>query len=192
MANLTMAEKKADKRREYFIAIIPPPPYYDDALKLKHYFKDQYHSKASLKSPPHITLHMPFKWKENKENALITALEAFATHHSPFSLSLSNFGCFAPRVIFVAVKKSDELELLQKSLHRFCRQTLHLFNANHQDRPFHPHLTVAFRDLKKSSFHEAWGKFKEQKFSADFEVEQIVLLKHSGKIWEVFRQFKLV
>ena len=65
----------------YFLAIIPPSPFYDEALRLKHYFKDEYNSKASLNSPPHITLHMPFEWKEKKEEMLIEKLNLFAKQY---------------------------------------------------------------------------------------------------------------
>ena len=52
-------QRKADKL--YFIAIVPPSPIYEEAFEQKVYFKTKYNSKASLNSPPHITLHMPFK-----------------------------------------------------------------------------------------------------------------------------------
>lgn len=49
----------------YFIALVLPSPLYEEVTRLKEYFRDRYNSKAALRSPPHITLHMPFKWKEN-------------------------------------------------------------------------------------------------------------------------------
>ena len=60
------ASQKA-KQKLYFIAIVPPSPIYDEALEQKEYFKAKYNSKASLNSPPHITLHMPFRWSEKEE-----------------------------------------------------------------------------------------------------------------------------
>ncbi len=186
-----MTERKADKRKEYFIAVIPPAPLFDEALKLKYYFSERYTTKAALKSPPHITLHMPFRWKEEKEENLTAALTQFSKHRVPFQVSFNNFGCFPPKVIFLDIKKSEQLQWLQQELLRFCRQTLNLFNANYRDRPFHPHLTVAFRDLKKAAFHEAWKEFKEKKFLDDFQVNHICLLKHDGKLWEIFQTFPL-
>ena len=59
------------KEALYFLAIIPPSPLYEEALELKNYFKENYQSKASLNSPPHITLHMPFQWKQEKEEDLV-------------------------------------------------------------------------------------------------------------------------
>jgi 2'-5' RNA ligase len=184
-----MPEKRDDKLKQYFIALVPPPPVSDDALRLKNYFKEQYNSKASLNSPPHITLHMPFKWREDKEEELVNALAEFALSQSSFKLELTDFGAFIPRVIFIAITDNPLLSQLNKELHRFCKRELNLFNADYKDQPFHPHLTLAFRDLKKPMFEKAWDEFQKRKFAARFDVDRFSLLKHSGKIWEVKKDF---
>ncbi|HEY9047918.1 MAG TPA: 2'-5' RNA ligase family protein [Ohtaekwangia sp.] len=184
-----MPGRSEEKLKQYFIALVPPPPVSDDALRLKNYFRDQYNSKASLNSPPHITLHMPFKWKEEKENELVVAFSKFTLGRPSFKVELQDFNAFVPRVIFIDVVKNEALELLNKELHRFCKRELNLFNASYKDQPFHPHMTLAFRDLKKPMFEKAWEEFQKRKFAARFDVESIVLLKHNGKIWEVLKEF---
>lgn len=173
----------------YFIALIPPSPVLEEVQALKEYFRDHYHSKAALKSPPHITLHMPFEWKVAKEEKLVNALQEFSIARKEFTISLSNFSCFEPKVIFLDVRPSDLLVSLQTELHRFCKIKLNLFNAQYRDLPFHPHLTLAFRDLKKEAFANAWAEFREKKYSADFLVNKIILLKHTGNHWTSFREF---
>ena len=183
--------KEDTAKQLYFIAIIPPSPILEDAMELKNYFKEKYNSKASLNSPPHITLHMPFQWKEEKENVLLERLASFAQQHPSFEMSLSNFGCFDPRVIFMDVAKNETLEGLQKELRRFCKRELNLFNANYKEHAYHPHITLAFRDLRKSEFVEAWEEFRVRKFNATFQVSSIVLLKHDGARWQLFSEFNL-
>lgn len=173
----------------YFIAIIPPPPIYDEALKVKEYIRDTYQSKGALNSPPHVTLHMPFEWKEKKEEKLLDALNQFAKGKEAFALTLNNYSCFEPRVIFIDVTPNEKLNQLQASLFRFCKFELNLFNAQYRDLPFHPHLTVAFRYLKKSQFELAWQEFKTKEFHGEFLVDKITLLKHNGKHWLPFRDF---
>jgi 2'-5' RNA ligase len=173
----------------YFIALIPPSPVREEVQAYKEYFRDHYHSKAALKSPPHVTLHMPFEWKEAKEKKLITALCEFSTGKKPFAISLNNFSCFEPRVIYMDVNPSDSLAALQADLHRFCKINLNLFNAQYRDLPFHPHLTLAFRDLKKEEFVKAWAEFREKKYSAGFLADKIILLKHNENHWVPFREF---
>lgn len=184
-----MAEKKADKWKLYFIAIVVPTPYGDRAIAIKKHFSDQYNSKAALRSPPHITLHMPFEWKEEKEAVLLTRLQEFSITYSPVHISFNSFGCFPPRVIFIDIKRSEQLEILQKNLQRFCKQELNLFNVNYKELPFHPHVTVAFRDLKKTDFKKAWEEFVHKDFEGEFIARELSLLKHNGKSWDVFREF---
>lgn len=186
---MKMSEKKPEQL--YFIAIVPPEPIYSEALQLKQYFKDHHNSRAALNSPPHITLHMPFTWKETEEHYLLDKLQAFATNQKSFEIELNNFSAFEPRVIFIDVVKNEDLESLQKQLKRFCKIELNLFNADYKELAFHPHLTLAFRDLKKTEFYRAWEEFKGRELETSFVVNSISLLKHDGKEWKAFRQFDL-
>jgi 2'-5' RNA ligase len=183
---------KSKEASLYFIAIIPPQPVFDEAWQLKNYFKDHYQSKASLNSPPHITLHMPFEWRVEKEEYLISKLQEFASEHDGGVLQLLNFNAFPPRVIYVDVVKADWLERIQKELHRFCKRELNLFNANYKEHAFHPHLTLAFRDLRKQNFLRAWEEFSNREYQVSFLVSEIALLKHNGRSWDVFKKFNLL
>lgn len=175
----------------YFIAIVPPSPILEQASELKNHFKEKFNSKASLNSPPHITLHMPFQWRVKREEELVSKLELFSKNKKTFTLELQNFSCFATRVIFINVLENEVLRNFQLELYRFCKTELNLFNAQYKDLSFHPHLTLAFRDLKKPMFEKAWEEFSEKELSCSFAVERFTLLKHSGKAWESFREFFL-
>ena len=89
------------------------------------------------------------------------------------------------------VTESDALNELQRRLHRFFKRELDIFNANYQDRPFHPHLTLAFRDLRKSQYPLAWQEFSNKEYKAEFMADKIALLKHNGKSWDVLKEFSL-
>jgi 2'-5' RNA ligase len=173
----------------YFMAIVPPSPIYEQASELKNHFKEHYQSKAALNSPPHITLHMPFEWKEKRETELVAKLDGFAKNKKATTLELHSFSCFAPRVIFINVLENEAVRIFQHELHRFCKAELNIFNAQYKDFPFHPHLTLAFRDLKKPMFEKAWSEFKDKEFSGSFVVDRFTLLKHNGKVWESFKEF---
>jgi 2'-5' RNA ligase len=186
-----MLERSDEKLKQYFIALIPPSPIFEEAIQLKGYFKEKYNSKASLNSPPHITLHMPFRWKEKKEEELTAKIHQFVKRFEPLKVCLDNFGAFPPRVIFMNVVADELLNQLQKGIQRFCKKELNLFNANYKEQAFHPHLTLAFRDLKKPVFKQAWEEFSHREFKAEFIADKIALLKHSGKIWQVYKEFTL-
>ena len=184
-----MTDKKIDRRKLYFIGLVLPSPYTDDAGAIKQYFSECYSSKAALNSPPHITLHMPFEWDEKKEEKLVQRLDTFATSCWPTLIEFDNFGCFPPRVIYIAIKHSDQLTEMQRTLFRFCKKELNLFNANYRALPFHPHVTVAFRDLKKDAFKMAWQEFADKKFEGEFNSKELTLFKHNGRTWDALKKF---
>ncbi len=177
--------KNSSDLQRYFLAIIPPEPILSEAHALKLHFKEAYNSKASLHSPPHITLHMPFLWKEKKERMLIDSLQSFTSTKESFDITLHDFKAFAPRVIYIDVEPNPFLQQFQKELERFCKKSFQLFNANRLDLPFHPHLTLAFRDLKKDTFNLAWDEFKSREYRCGFNLDRIALLKHDGQVWQI-------
>lgn len=134
---------------------------------------------------------MPFKWSEKKIEYLTSTLYRFFKNKSPFTIKLQDFGAFEPRVIFVKVNPDPQLSALQTELGRLMAETLSIHNANYRNRAFRPHITIAFRDLKKSRFYQAWEYYKGQPYHAEFQASNITLLKHNGKIWEQETVFAL-
>ena len=122
---------------------------------------------------------------------LVENLNDFTSRFHSFDLNFLNFNNFPPRVIYIDVVKNEELEKLQKELQRFCKKELNLFNANYKAHAYHPHLTLAFRDLRKQQFLSAWEEFKEKKFERTCLVESISLLKHDGEKWNGLAEFPI-
>jgi len=176
------------EKNKYFIALIPPDPLQSEIGEIKQLFHTDYGSKGALRSPAHITLHMPFLWKQKKEDKLIDLL-VHATKETSFDLILNGFGCFVPRTVYIKVNESAQLNDFQKRLATYTKRALNLFNATH-NRGFHPHITVAFRDLKKGRFFEAWSEFELKPFESMFPVNSFWLLKHDGKEWKAYKEFQ--
>jgi len=178
-----------NKSRLYFVALIPPEPILSEVKGFKEQVATTYNSKAALRSPAHITLHMPFQYREDREEKLWNVFQNFVTTASPFEILQDGFGCFEPRVIYVNVEKSAELDSLRSDLVKTMRRELNLDNADYKNLPFHPHMTIAFRDLKKTVFPEAWGNFEKLPFKATWKCHSFCLLKHTGKIWLPHKEF---
>lgn len=175
--------------KKYFVAIIPPEPFYSEIHQIKTLLKIEHHTSGALKSPPHMTLHMPFEWHENKEHRLIEKLSEFKFNKS-IKIRFNNFSVFEPRVLFIDVSKEQDLLEFQSSIVFHIKSNLHLYNQVNDVRGFHPHLTVAFRDLKKTEFYAAWDKFKTRTFQGEFECQSFVLLKQNeDKIWKEHQEF---
>lgn len=168
----------------YFIALVPPQPVYQRAWEIKEKMAADYDTKAALKSPPHITLHMPFRMKREQEGDLKKLLSGKLNQVLPFGIELDGFGAFVPRVIYIDVRQTEELHGLFNVVRRTMQGFLHSDQADWKNRGFTPHLTVAFRDLKRARFSEAWAEFRDKIFSASWTVSEVTILRHTGKRWE--------
>jgi 2'-5' RNA ligase len=180
------------QKRRFFIALLPPPSVQQVANQIKDQFEQIYHSKAAKKSPPHITLQPPFEWEWQHSEQLTITLATFCQNHPTIPLILDGFGAFKPRVIYINVLSNPVILTVQKDLSDYLETELKIVDPRAKNRPFRPHLTVAFRDLKKSAFKEAWPIYQEQSLNFEFTVSQLTLLLHNGKQWEVFQSFNLM
>lgn len=178
-----MIKKHRKNADLYFIAVVPPENIASEITKIKEDFAKNYRSKQALKSPPHITLHMPFWWKNEREQELLNFVQTFSSGKESFDLILKNFNHFDKRVIFVDVENNFYLIKLYNDLTSAIKKSLGITNQAYKDRAFNPHMTVAFKDLRPGEFNNAWPNYAEKKLQYEFRVDHTVLLKHNGQRW---------
>ncbi|WKK76365.2 2'-5' RNA ligase family protein [Marivirga salinae] len=174
----------------FFIGIGPPHPLEKKIQRIKEEFRQKHGIEGAFRSKAHITLQMPFNLSVNSEKDFIHELKKILIKQKPIELKLNDFGKFEPRVIFIKVDENEELDLLQKSVERFMKR-FQVFNGTHKNNGFTPHITVAFRDLKKPTFHKIWDDVKNRTFKENFLADSITVFKHNGKSWDVFEEIKL-
>jgi len=179
----------SESKRLFFIALLPPLELRREITGIKEHFAEVYASRAALKSPPHITLHPPFKWQMGDLPPLVQSLERFAAKHEPIPIRLAGFGAFVPRVIYIKPLKTPELNEVYKALQAHLKADFDLVDPKAKTRAFSPHVTVAFRDLQKSQFRKAWKIFETKTFEAEFRAESLTLLLHNGKRWDICQEF---
>ena len=168
----------------YFVALVAPREINDQVVKWKNFFKEHYQCIVALKSPAHITLIPPFWMQAELESDLINSIAEFSLTIKSFDLVLKDFEAFRPRVIFVDVLKNETLHELHHTLTDFIYKQ-DRFPVKKEDRPFHPHVTLAARDLYKKAFYEAWEIFSTKKYEAYWKVNGISLLRNNKKNWDV-------
>ena len=149
----------------------------------KKWMQENYRCRVGLKSPAHITLIAPFWTDPENEGVLKADMQEISNAIIPFTVATNNFSAFRPRTIFVAVEENAELSALKKSTEQFFRTKN--YGMKFESRAFHPHITIATRDLHKKDFAEAWPRFENEKFIEKFKVNGISLMKHNGRSWDV-------
>lgn len=172
----------------YFMALVPGEELRERVRLLKEEMKQRYNVKHALKSPAHVTLQMPFKRSEAEEATICRELEDFATQQQPFRVLLTGFDHFSTRVIFLKVEPPEPVADLHGRLASLLEQRLG-FGRQELSQRFHPHMTIATRDLNASKFAQAWPTFTGREFTDSFTADSLCLLKHNGHHWEIYRWF---
>ena len=169
---------------KYFVGLLPPPAFESQFNKLKQGIAEQFQVKYALQAPAHLTLKMPFRYKEVKERELGVRLTTLLETQAPFQLQLAGIGHFGRRNIHQQVVPSESLLQLQTTLRSFCKKSLHLVEEL-SDRNFQPHVTLAYKDLKPNHFEEVLVFAQKNAVSAEFLAEQAYLLKKVEGRWKV-------
>jgi 2'-5' RNA ligase len=166
----------------YFVALLPDQQIQREVTAFKQVAAEQFGSSHALKSPPHITLVPPFWLPAGQLPPLQGTLATVAGRLSPFGVQLRGFGHFGDRVIFIQVEPDQQLGTCQDLTAQQLQQQLGLVP---DPRPYHPHLTVAFKDLKRRHFPEAWAYFGPLPYDRTFTARALTLLRHNGRLWEI-------
>lgn len=173
---------------QYFIALLPPDDLREQIKRIKEEIKDKYQSAKALRLPAHITLQAPFQLEEERLPHVLKVLEEFAATEESFEIDLAGFGAFPPRVLFIEIENPAPLKHLHKALQEVMLQIIPV-EEGRKNQKFHPHITVATRDLRQKEFHRAWEEFQIRDFSASFTAHSLTIFRHNGKNWNMMRDF---
>jgi 2'-5' RNA ligase len=126
----------------------------------------------------HITLKFLGDVAGTRTPALSLAAASAAAGIAPFKLSIADAGAFpphaSPRVLWLGVNDSnDHLARLQQALETECAAA----GFKREERPFHPHLTIA-RPRQPTGTRALADLHRELGFAAmDLTVNEIVLMR---------------
>jgi 2'-5' RNA ligase len=174
----------------FFVALLPPAEIQDYAANVIQDLSQRYHTRTS-QSPPHITLQPPFLWSRARLADLTASLQTFAHEQSALPVFLSNFGAFAPRVLYLQVVKTPELLAFQSVLSKHLVIANIIDPAHQEQRPYVPHLTVASRKLTRQTFQQAWSELQTQTVQFQFMADRLTLLIYIDQRWQVQSEFYL-
>ncbi|MCH7408032.1 2'-5' RNA ligase family protein [Belliella sp. DSM 111904] len=172
---------------KYFIAWIPSEEVSAEVNELKTSLQAKFGLKYALKSPPHVTLKMPFSWNEAKEQILIQHLQGFMDQEKGLELGLNGFGKFGKRVIFIKVSRNEALIQLQSRLVHYCKKELEM-TKELSDSNYHPHMTIALKDVKAKDFEMYWDYISTLIFYKPKVVGKLVLLKKVDFRWSILAE----
>lgn len=169
-------------RNLYFIAIVPPHDVAQTLDMVRHQIWQQFGPSHALNSPPHITLIPPFKMEESSRASLKQQINKVTLALNTFPLKAEGISAFEQHTLFLKVHLSPELASLQQNVKKLVTEQLQI-KPDRPERDYHPHFTLAFKDLKKTHFQTVLTFLQAKNLHFNFQVSQICLLRHSGKRW---------
>lgn len=172
----------------YFVALVCPPSLNEKILAFKNRMKEQFGCVVALRSPAHITLVPPFWMDDTREEDLLRTLETFTSNTGEIEIHIKGFSHFGKRVLFAAVGQNPTLQSIKLEVENHFVKNFS--NIKKEERPFHPHITIANRDMKPSDFDQAWEYFSKKDLNEKFEAAAISLLRHEEGKWNVVREKK--
>jgi len=169
----------------HYIALVPPSRVARIITKIIKSIAADHGPKRALASPPHITLQKPFSRIDDDMDTIRKGIQEWSMELKQFEVHLKDFDCFNERTIFIQVE-SAQLMTARESLRQHLIKELGFTEKETAGEAYHPHLTVANRDLEPV-FDEVWKAYGSSSFEAKFTAASIVLMRHviKERRWEV-------
>src|SRR5688572_23648220 len=168
----------------YYVALVCPEDINKKVQQFKQWMKDHFGCVVAMKSPAHITLIPPFWFAHDREIELIKAVQSFNNDWPIQKIDLDGFAHFRKKVLYIHVKENVLLiELKSQAENHFMEKFADSIKKD--DRPFHPHITIANRDMKPAHFEKAWEHFYNEEFKVSFDSSTISLLRLGPGKWNI-------
>lgn len=172
----------------YFWSLIPEEPELSQLQELKESTAKEYNSYKSLNSPPHITVLPPKHLTLAKRETINEGLEKVCNSWKPFEIELQGYGRFGTTVLFLNVILSQQLDKFYSDCKAIYDE--HALKITHPN--YHPHVTLAFKDLEPEQFKRAWDKLKDETYRLRFPAKHLYCLHHNGEKWEIEDEIPLL
>ena len=167
----------------YYIAAICPNNIDEKVKVYKQYMQEKYGSRAAQKSPAHLTIVPPFKAEEDMEKLLNDFVATYNFSLVPFEIQLKNFNHFGNRVLYVDVVPNETLNGMENDINtQFGEEFPSIIFRSKPE--FHPHVTIATRDIPEHKFDEVWEYFKQEQIEVLYPCRNLSVMKLVRGVWE--------
>lgn len=177
--------------RLFFVAVIPPAGICDIITAIKREIASVYGSQHVLRLVPHITLKAPFSAEPGAAQEWFQMIPLLV---DAFEQQLKNFRCFPNKrnpVIYIEPVMNPALAALQQNILDSFSDYFPDMSVSNNEKQFHPHVTIAYRDLPYDKFADAWAEYRGRKFEAQFTVDKIYLMQHDQRQWNIVSERSL-
>ena len=166
----------------FFFAIPLPEQLKSEIQVITEEISEKYQTRKALNSEPHITIIPPFWYPNTKTDTLKNVITHVSKFTWDFPIELDGYNTFPRNVLFIEVLMSEDLQLCHDQTYNCLPRDL--FYKIKRYPSYHPHITIAFKDIGNNEFAEAKREYLPLEFSRIFNFESIALYKHNGRSWD--------
>jgi 2'-5' RNA ligase len=171
------------ERRRFFAAVLAPEGLAAAIHEYRLWIGSRYGCSSGFRTPPHVTLIPPFELAGTEDLPdLELALAEFARGQPPFLARVEGFGAFGDRTVFASPVEQPEWGALHRNLYRHIG---HDFPGliRPDKRPFHPHVTIANRDIPSGASLEILAHLRAAGINVDYPVDHLALMEYESWAW---------
>lgn len=136
---------------------------------------------------PHISVGSEVWLKDDELDDYASELKAATANTPPFLVTIANFGFIdnwsggklpgnTPYGVFLDVVVTPELQHLVELIRPVCAARRQYFEM---PWPYHPHITIAFKDLTQEGYEKAKQLFEKQPFSVRTAIDSFSIVRHN-------------
>lgn len=138
----------------YFVALIPQGDVKVQINNIKHQTGGRFGCRQALKSPPHITIIPPFRLQPELVEEMIGVVRNNFEPPANLSIDFSGLGAFETRTIYLDIVADSGINAYDLVAKKIVNQHPALFPNVRFHEVFHPHITIANRDIPPGDFKE--------------------------------------
>ena len=114
---------------------------------------------------------------------------SIADKTKPFQIEFTGYGCFKNSVIYMDMVVSSQIENLYREWRTALETGMPHLLKRYPDRPYHPHLTLAHRDVSPEVFKLMWEYYKEREHKTSVTFRSFGILHQQPAKWVVEEEF---
>jgi len=171
------------------LSILENKPY-NDVKKIWKIFETKYNSVGvQVFNHPSVTFQGG-KVKNIKQ--LKKDFQKVISKIKPFEIEVNGYGHFNKKVIYLKVKKTNDLIKLNKLINQFsviyCKDLFKYYTP----KKWIPHITLAMDDLTEDNLEKAWNELSKNKVRFKQKLHNLCIVKWypSGKI-KIIKKYEL-
>lgn len=166
----------------HFIGVLVPEDLSLVLEDCRSYMRSRYGCISGQRTPLHVTIVPPFVLNPSYSTEDLSEV-LNSIFFKEFTAHVESFGSFGERTLYARVIEDKSWDELRNTVfHSVSRVFPDTLKKDH--RAFHPHITIANRDIPNGALYEALMRLNGVPLSEVFTVKKLTLFEFKNGRWE--------